>query len=104
MLLVMSFMVDEQGERNNQALMTENRFDPKDVHKENWYGWTQMIRFCCLGDLALCQYSVVRIVVDRPIVVSMHGSHEKRRRIHRNRTLSTKLKQLPLLLLLLLLR
>ena len=60
MLLVMSFMVDEQGERNNRALMTENRFDPKDVHKENWYGWTQMICFCCLGDLALCQYSALR--------------------------------------------
>ena len=56
----MSFVVDEQGERNNRALMTENRFDPKDVHKENWYGWTPLIRFCCLGDLDMCRYLAFR--------------------------------------------
>ena len=40
--------------------MTENRLDPKDVHRGNWYGWTPMIRFCCLGDLALCRYLAFR--------------------------------------------
>ena len=65
---------DEQGERNNRAWMTENRFDPKDVHKENWYGWTPMIRFCCLGDLALCRCLAFHVrIVTRPIVVSIHG-------------------------------
>ena len=51
---------DEGYDKTARVLLQEQGFDPDDVLKADTHGSTPMIRFCCLGNLAMCRYLIDR--------------------------------------------